>query len=342
MIQKPNLKDESIVAALRDHYGVVVVALEFLQLGNDSHAWVYRVSADAEKPYFLKVRKGELNKASLIVPRYIKDHGIEQVVAPLPTNTGALWVNVDSFALILYPFVEGGMGAVVGMSDFQTIEFGAIVRKIHALPISEQLSAHMQKETYASKWMPLVQYFQATVAQRVHKDESELEFLSIWREKRGDVQKIIDRTLQLGRQFQSLSLPFVLCHADIHTYNVLVGQDGKLFIVDWDETVIAPKERDLMHIGSANTKINNRSREVELFYQGYGNTEVNPVAFAYYRYEWVVQELGAYADQIFLTADVGDATKAKALYYFRGLFAPGDVVDVAYATEANLPHDFQS
>src|SRR3712207_7537781 len=44
---------------------------------------------------------------SLLVPRYLHDHGVAQVVAPLPTRTHALAVPVGEFTLTLYPFVDG-------------------------------------------------------------------------------------------------------------------------------------------------------------------------------------------------------------------------------------------
>jgi spectinomycin phosphotransferase len=100
-----------------------------------------------------------------------------------------------------------------------------------------------------------------------------------------------------------------------------------MHIVDWDETLLAPIERDLMFIdGAAN-------REKDLFYRGYGETEVDPLALAFYRYEWVVQEFGDYGERVFLTADTGEATKEDAVREFVALFAPGDVVEAAYRSD---------
>ena len=125
----------------------------------------------------------------------------------------------------------------------------------------------------------------------------------------------------------------MLCHADIHTANLLVDPDGALHIVDWDGVMLAPKERDLMFV-TARAKI--QSPPEQAFFAGYGNITIDPVAFAYYRYEWVVQELADYGRRILLMEDMSEATRAEALAGFQELFAPGDVVDVAYGTEQEI------
>lgn len=63
------------------------------------------------------------------------------------------------------------------------------------------------------------------------------------------------------------------------------GQHKELYtmfyLVDWDDPIMAPKERDLMFIGGGVGNVWNRSHEEELFYEGYGKVDVNPVLLAY-------------------------------------------------------------
>jgi Ser/Thr protein kinase RdoA (MazF antagonist) len=81
----------------------------------------------------------------------------------------------------------------------------------------------------------------------------------------------------------------VLCHADLHTWNVLVDSVGDLWIADWDEAVLAPRERDLMFVVG-----------------GIGHGLVTPAATA-----------------------AGDANRRAAVEGFEQLFAPGNIVDLA-------------
>ncbi len=60
----------------------------------------------------------------------------------------------------------------------------------------------------------------------------------------------------------------MLCHSDIHGGNVLIAENDALYIVDWDEPIMAPKERDLMFIGGGIANVWNKPHEEESFLPG--------------------------------------------------------------------------
>jgi hypothetical protein len=82
-------------------------------------------------------------------------------------------------------------------------------------------------------------------------------------------------------------------------------------------------------------------RETALFYQGYGEVAPDPLALAYYRIEWAVQDLGEFGTQVFDADDVGAETKADSVRLVQGMFAPGNSVDRARASEAALPQELR-
>ncbi len=141
---------------------------------------------------------------------------------------------------------------------------------------------------------------------------------------------------------QSQTTSKVLCHTDIHMGNLLICEDGALYIVDWDQPILAPKERDLMFINSGiGHAWLEPEQEEALFYAGYGQTEINPVALAYYRYERIVQDFAAYSEQLLLT-DEGGEDRAEGLRRVASQFLPGAVIDIAYRTEKRLPPELQT
>src|SRR5919201_1257586 len=141
-----DLPDDTLGASLPTHYGLAIMAVTFLPLGQDSSAWVYRVQTADDAAYFLKVRKSVANAPGLLVPRFLQDHGVAQVIAPLPTSTGALWTEVAGYSLILYPFIVGTTGMVLGMAPPQWIAYGAILRQIHTTTVAPALAHLMRRE----------------------------------------------------------------------------------------------------------------------------------------------------------------------------------------------------
>jgi spectinomycin phosphotransferase len=325
MLERPDLPDATILACVRASYGIPVVEIDFLPLGNDSSAWAYRAWTADGPPYFLKVKKGGVDKPSVLVPRYLRDSGIEQVIAPLPTRAGELATSVDSFSVILYPFIEGRIGMEVGLSASQWIAFGSLLKQIHSSPVPAALSRHLRRETFTPKWGPVVKELQHQITADEYESPLQRELAAFWKARDEEIRRILHRAAELGRMLQLTSPELILCHADIHTANVLIDAGGQLFIVDWDETILAPKERDLMFVVGATAE--------ELFFRGYGTTAIDPVTLAYYRYEWVVQEIGDFGERVFLMPKLGQETQRDALRGFRDLFQPGDVVQAACASD---------
>jgi spectinomycin phosphotransferase len=162
------------------------------------------------------------------------------------------------------------------------------------------------------------------------------ELTRFWQVKGAEIRKIVDRAEELGRMLQDKPPAFVLCHADIHTANVMIDNAGRLHIVDWDQPLLAPKERDLMFVVGSRVAVAMKTREEKLFFRGYGNTDIDWLALAYYRYEWAVQEIGDYGTRVLSTPDAGEVTRKEAVQYFQELFQPGDIIESAYQSEANL------
>jgi spectinomycin phosphotransferase len=333
MLEKPDIDDTTIMAALNENYSIQADRIEFLPVGNDASAWAYRVDAENQDTYFLKVRDELSSPAGVLVPRFLRDRGIEQVLAPLPTNDRELWTRLGDFVLILYPFIAGREAMDVGMSEAQWREFGSIMRQIHAAEPAPELSGHLMRETFLPKWSQTVREIKQRVYAPSLEDPYQKELAAVWKEKAETIQMVLERAERLGGQLQEADLKFVICHADIHSANILLTQDRAMFIVDWDGTCLAPKERDLMFVmGTGSVP----SKEEQMFFQGYGQGEINLLALAYYRYEWCIQEIGDYGARVFLMPDLGERTKQRSVEEFVKLFSQGDVIDIALRTPPEI------
>jgi len=329
MLEKPDIPLARIAACLQTAYGVTAAQIIFLPLGADQNTAVYRVETNDETPHFLKLRSGVFDETAVTLPRFLHDQGIRQIITPLTTKTGQLWTRLDAFTVILYPFVDGRNGRQIKLSAAQWATFGTALKKLHTLAMPPAIRASLWQEAYAPRWRDMVKMFLERVRSDAYHDPVALELAAFLRSRRAEILELVQRAEQLAESLSRESLELVLCHADIHASNVLVDGRDALYIVDWDDPLLAPKERDLMFIGGVQGFVGyNAQAEETLFYRGYGPAAINPRALAYYRYERIIEDIALYCEQLLLSNE-GGQDRAQSLHYLVSNFLPDGTIEAA-------------
>jgi spectinomycin phosphotransferase len=335
MLTKPDVSDDTIIACLHDRFGLCITHVSFLPLGADVNSAVYRLTAEGGTPYFLKLRSGNFDEMAVAIRAFLHDRGIRQVIAPIATTTRTLWARAQGFDWILYPFFEGKNGFEVALSKAQWIALGASIKAVHTTLLPAALAERMPREEYSPRLRNIVKAFDKQVEQGLYADPTAASLAAFWIAKRDEILRIVERAEQLAHALHNRAAELVVCHSDLHGGNVLLGADDEVAIVDWDEPILAPKERDLMFIGGGIGDIWNTDQEAAWFYQGYGQAEIDPIALSYYRYERIVADIAAYAEQIFgLQGSVED--RQEGLRQLMGQFLPDKLVDIAHRTYQQL------
>ena len=329
MLIKPDLRDEKIISCLRDAYGIDVATIAFLPLGADFNTAVYRVTTSNQMDYFLKLRSGEFLEASVSVPKYLADLGIKQVISALATKTGQLWSPLGAFKAILYPYVEGRNGVEAKLSEDQWAQFGAAIKRLHSTDIPSSITNGVPRETFSSKWRETVKSFLGRIENEVFEEPVAVKMALFLKSKNAEILKIIERAEDLAITIQKQPLEYILCHADIHGWNLIVDKENALYIVDWDTLIFAPKERDLMFVGAGIWDSGlTASEEESLFYQGYTQTKINQDVLAYYRFERIIQDIGDYCEYIFLS-DEGGEDRMRCFEALQPVFLPNGAIERA-------------
>ncbi len=332
MLEKPDLQDDKIIACLLDAYGLHAVEVTFLPLGADQNTAVYRAITDDTTPYFVKLRRGNFDEIAATLPKFLADQGIAQIISPLATTSGRLWADLYGFKLLLYPFIEGRDGREQDLSDVQWMEFGAAMKRIHSAETPSEIKRRIPSEDYSPKWRMIVKAFLEHLGENVLDDPAAVKTDALMKRRRDDILDLIRRAERLAAALQVRSPEFVLCHSDIHEANVLIDAGGKLYIVDWDNPILAPKERDLMFIGGGICGVWNQPRQEPLFYRGYGPAEINPVALAYYRYNRIVEDIAVYCQQLLLSPEGGE-DREQSFQYLESNFLPNGILELAINTD---------
>jgi spectinomycin phosphotransferase len=321
-----------IAACLDTWYGLRVSSIAFLPVGHDMGAAVYRVVADDGTPYFLKIRFGPVFEPGLLVPRALLDAGIGNVLAPLRTRASGLWCPLDGYdgyTVVLYPFVRGENAMVAGLSDDQWRAFGAALRAVHDSGLGERFRDQLRVEDFALPSANVVRRLLTLVEGAEFEGQAAARFAAFWRANAERICRTLDLAEELGRSLQTKRFKLVLCHSDIHAANILVGEDGRIWLIDWDGPLVAPPERDLLFVVGSRIARTVTPREEDLFFEGYGPVEIDPAALAYYRYERIVEDLGEFGKSVFEDPHLGEQARQHEAELGIGFFEPGGDLDRA-------------
>ncbi|WP_447775925.1 phosphotransferase enzyme family protein [Variovorax boronicumulans] len=331
MLTPPALPTDAILSCLASHWDLEATRAEFLPLGADVDSAAFRIEAPDGRAYFLKLRRGGFTAAVVDVPAFLHHtHGIDAVMAPLPTLTQQLSLQDHGFDWALYPFFNGSNGFTRAPTDRQWTALGMALNAIHRAELPASLLAGLPRESYSHHWREGVRGYQRRFINGVAGDDLVKQFLAFWNAHDEEIDSLIYRSEQLASILLEKSLPQVLCHSDLHAGNVLLGDDDRLCIVDWDTLILAPKERDLMFIGGGVGGVWNQPREEALFFEGYGTTQaVDALALAYYRHERIVRDLLEFCDQMF-DPQASREDREEGLRQMASQFEPGNVVAVAH------------
>jgi len=327
--QAPENKD--IIDCLKTAYGIKLNTLTFLPIGADMNASVYKAEAEDHVSYFVKLKHRHNHDLGISVVQLLHQAKIKEIIPPIINKSNQPTQKLNDFTLIVYPFIAGQDGFNKRLSDQQWQSLGKALRQIHDIDVPNCLKNQLRQETYTPKWRQIVSSFYDRFNASPEGDEIALKLLKFVKGHMHSIYKLVDRAEELAQIVKNESPKFVLCHSDIHGGNVLIDNNA-LYIVDWDDPIMAPKERDLMFIGGGVANVWNKPSEEAFFYQGYGPTEINKNLLSYYRHERIVEDIGEYAQQLLLTTSGGE-NRAQMYQHFIDMFKPNGVVDIAFRTE---------
>ena len=327
MREPPGVGEERLRACLQDQYDLIPLVLEFLPLGHDYNAGVYHVVSVQGDAYLLKATSRLLYEPSCLIPAYLRDQGITSIVAPVPTRKGAPWTKLGEWTVILYPWIDGECSETA-MTNAQWKEVGSIFQRIHQIKLpalggSSSLREECFDPTEYTQW---IRTFETQhLQEQSGASASQRALRSSWKAHQPTIHTAVTRLQKLAEMLQSRTFPSVICHADLHARNLIRDRAGHVFVIDWDEVMLAPKERDFIFI---------RKPYAEAFFQGYGDAEVNWSLLTYYLWERVVQDLIYLAHNVCFRDNWAEETRAQVAQTFHESLEPG-ANNLCAAREAN-------
>ena len=263
--QPDDLDVRHLHQALRDHWALHAVSLEYLPVGFGSHHWEARDETGARR--FITVddlrstRLGTDERTALATLQQafraaaaLRDEArLEFVVGGVAAKDGRFVQPVaDFYAVAVFPFLDGVEGD--GEARAQDEDRDAVFRllgRLHRVR-QETISSPPALEDFAlpgrdDLWQALDEIDEPWDAGPYGEPARQL-----LRPEAAAVRRLLRHYEGLAAHGRDTADRWVVTHGEPHSRNLIVDGRGHRFLVDWDTVKLAPAERDLwMVLGEA-------------------------------------------------------------------------------------------
>ena len=302
MLAEPNdLERAALLNALERHWRLRPVTLEYLPVGFGSHHWCAVDANGAE--HFVTVddlaagfQAGDADVAFAALERafttaaFLRDEArLDFVVAPRTDDEGVVIRRVsERYAVTVSPLVKGETskwGPWESVDDRRSM--GGVLGRLHAAT-NEIPADFPRREDFA---IPS-RYVVMEALDALDRPWNSGPFAE---PTRSLLAAAADSYLQRLQEYDDLaaevlenSEPWVITHGEPHRANVIRARDGAMLLVDWDTSMLAPRERDLRMV--IDEDLNGWHEYVAIV----GGVSLNQRAIELYRRWWDLADSAIY------------------------------------------------
>jgi spectinomycin phosphotransferase len=320
---------------VRHDFGIELTSVDGVDHGGDHAADLWRATATDGRRYAVKMSGGG-TPAGLVVSAHLAEQGVPGVVRPVPTRDGSLWSERAGRRLSVAPWVSDDRALGGGLDASHWVSFGELLARVHATTVPHGLTELLPRESHTHERVAAtVRAVDKRVLTVDHSDDLARALADEWRGAARELMTLLDQADVLAHELGRRPACDVLCHGDPHLGNILVGRVGEIWLIDWDDAVLAPRERDLMFaLGGVLAFAPVSPQEQESFFDGYGSVGLDAVRLAYYRCTRALVDVADPAVQVLGAG--GDAERTSALAIVRGVLSNTGLVRLALSSLRSL------
>jgi len=185
-----------------------------------------------DKPLFIE---GVVN--SLPALANIHNIGYDRINFPISTRNGDLFVKANETLIVLFNFIDAPQNY-----DYDNAVLGKTIAEIHKL--SPQITTPIKHEQFEFKHANMFTKKLDQLSSEVGRDEIVTDLHKLMKANYSKIVSAYKKFQLVAKGCLNAELESVITHGDAPG-NVLVKSPDDIFIVDWDDILFAPAERDL-------------------------------------------------------------------------------------------------
>lgn len=329
----PIIESAALLETVRSEFGIQLSSISQVFGGQDSDAVVLRATSGDGAEFAVKVSRSH-GVSGLLVSDAIARTIAIGIPEPLRIRSGPPYSIVNGLRVSLIPWISGLSAAGKGLDAAQWRSFGALLSRVHSADVTPMLASGLPVEEYRTPAAASARVLdrrirdQDKVGPTEDEDSLTAALIRDWMAAADSLALVLAQIDGLGDELRSEAAGTVVCHCDAHIGNVLISDDGEVWLLDWDEVVRAPRERDLMFVIDGVLGDPVTAEQQEWFFDGYGQVDIDPRRLAYYQCSWALQDVADFAARVLDRAGP-PAEAGQALALFRSVVGPSGIVSLA-------------
>ena len=295
MLTPPTDLDPTALDQALRHWGLRQPRLEYQPVGFGSHHWRAGNAFVTVDDLTAGFHGDDVDSAFAALERAyrtaaaLRDGGLEFVLAPLDDDEGVQSRRIgERYTVSVAPFVDGTAGS---FGPYETKEerrrLGELLGRLH--DVGARVPAGLPRRDDLG------------IASRSALDEALADITQPWQTgpfaeptrvllaaRADELRESLETYDALAARLRQRAGSWVVTHGEPHRGNVLIDRRGARHLIDWDTTLVAPRERDLWHV------LDEELTGWEEYCAIAGDVPVDADALDLYRQRWELTDIAAF------------------------------------------------
>lgn len=286
---------KKITGMLQAEYDINPVQIQSKQGGWASLA--FKIKAE-DAIYFLKVyekSRASTPKLTALIDQYVpivewierNSYLKGRIPVPMQTKEGNYKCDDEENIYLLYPFIDGQTIGEWDLTERQTEALAHIIAVLHSfgdeIPFPTKGLTEDFEVPFIRELGKVLNYKEEHVPEELHL------FL---RENKESINKWICNVEELSAKLKSASLSRVLCHTDLHHWNIIQAEN--LVLIDWEGLKLAPAEADMIFLTGEPYFM----KFMKVYRQYHKNYHINEDALTFYQLKRRLEDIWEFIEQL--------------------------------------------
>jgi len=318
------IEQQTLIHAIQGGYGFEIVNIEFLLRGWGGNCYVAETKNGVR--YFLKVHDDATYMGTAVTSRdfYLPlmdelfSKGIlHRIPRPIKTLDNNYRLGVGSNELVLTNFIEADLVGFGHLPDNVLVQLAEAVGILHRSKSLIEISHPLIEQFEISFETDLLRSIDTLDKTSSDNHPSKRLLQKTLLPFKNKIVFSLQRFKELQKYTKSTNKAMVICHTDLHGGNLMMDNQGNLYILDWENALIAPPEHDLFFFTGDERFWN---VFLPLYERQFGPLSIDIEVLRFYYYRRTLEDIAGFVLRI-LQGDGGEERDREDIEWLKGNLA---------------------